>query len=83
MSFVPPPDKKKTGKICYIGDLTMTNADMDSSIHRGFTIGRGKTLYWYMVWHGSGNVSVYRQDDGEGLVRRWLSGDQIITVHFH
>lgn len=77
-----PASKMRTGKICYITDLTGTNSDLDSDIHKGFTIGKGKTLYWYMVWHGSGNVTVYRQADGEGLVKRYLSGDQEITIHF-
>lgn len=77
-----PESKKRTGKICYISTLTGINSDMDSDIHKGFTVGKGKTLYWYMVWHNSGNVTVYRQNDGEGLVKRYLSGDQEITIHF-
>lgn len=82
MDFIAPENKKNTGKICNITDLTLINRDLDSDIHKGFTVGKGKTLYWYMVWHKSGNVSVYRHSDGEGLVKRYLSGDQEITIHF-
>lgn len=75
-----PSSKKNTGKICFIGELTGTHADLDPDLHEGFTIGRGKTMYWYMIWHGktSGNVTVY-SITGQ---RRYLSGDQEITVHF-
>ena len=77
--FKAPESKKTTGKICFIGDLTLTNRDLDSDIHKGFTIGKGKTLYWMMIWHGSGNVSVYSI---ETTGKRYLSGDTEITVHF-
>jgi len=77
-----PDNKKVTGKICFISDLTLTNCDLDSEIHLGFTIGTGKTLYWYITWTQNGHAFVYRQGDGEGLFRRWVSGDQEITVHF-
>lgn len=79
-----PDSKKVTGKICFISDLTLTKCDLDSSIHKGFTIGRGKKMYFMMVWHSSGNVTVYECDGHElALKRRWLSGDTDITVHFH
>ncbi len=78
-----PEFKKNTGKICFIGDLTGTNSDLDGEIHHGFTIGKGKTMYWYMIWHSkSGNVTVYGDKDGGGMRRRYLSGDQEITIHF-
>ena len=79
-----PDSKKVTGKICFIGELTLTNCDLDHRIHEGFTIGKGKRMYWMMLWHGSGNVTVFSKD-GKGdtvLPRRWLSGDTEITVHF-
>lgn len=79
--FKIPISKKNTGKISFITDLTATNSDMDSNIHKGFTIGKGKTLYWYITWCKSGNAMVYRETD-EGLVKRYVSGDQEITVHF-
>jgi hypothetical protein len=74
-----PESKKTTGKICFIGDLTGTNADLDDDIHEGFTIGKGKTLYWMMIWHKSGHVTVYSKDNA---TPRWISGDTIITIHF-
>ena len=78
-----PDSKKVTGKICFIGDLTLTNADLDAEIHKGFTIGRGKTMYWMMIWHGSGNVTVFTTGNtNEEIRRRWISGDTMITVHF-
>lgn len=41
-------------------------------------------MYWMMIWHGSGNVTVFRNDDeaGHALIRRWLPGDTEITIHF-
>jgi hypothetical protein len=72
--------KKKSGKICFISaELTLTNMDLDNSIHEGFTVGNGKKMYWMMIWHPSGHVTVFGRDDES---RRWLSGDTIITVHF-
>ena len=78
-----PDSKKVTGKICFIGDLTLTNCDLDSDIHEGFTIGKGKTMYWMMIWHKSGHVTVFNRD-GTNLIlkKRWISGDTEITVHF-
>lgn len=37
-----PDNKKVTGKICTITDLTLINADLDDNIHEGFTVGKGK-----------------------------------------
>lgn len=75
-----PDSKKVVGKICHITDLTLTNCDLDSDIHEGFTIGKGKTLYWMMIWHASsGNVTVFSK---ETCASRYLSGDAEITVHF-
>lgn len=78
--FQVPKSKTTTGPICFIGDLTLTNGDLDSDIHLGFTIGRGHIMYWMMIWHGSGNVTVIPAENP--TYRRWLSGDQEITVHF-
>lgn len=73
-----PESKKVTGKICFIGDLTLLNADLNSTYHKGFTVGSGKVLYWEMIWHSkSGNVTVYNKS-----AKRYLSGDQEITIHF-
>jgi len=74
-----PESKKRTGRICDIVSLTAVNGDLDSDIHEGFTVGKGKTMYWTMVWHSWGNVTVYAIN-GDG--RRWLPGDTEITVHF-
>ena len=57
-----PDSKKVTGKICFIGDLTYTNRDLQPDIHLGFTIGKGKVFYWMMIWHKSGNVTVYPKE---------------------
>lgn len=76
-----PDDRKMRGKICFISaELTLTNRDLDVDFHQGFTIGKGKTLYWMMIWHPSGNVTVFPY--GGPLRRRWISGDTEITVHF-
>jgi hypothetical protein len=72
--------KSVSCKICYITDNTGTG-DLDSYIHKGFTIGNGKQLYWMMTWHGSGHVTVYSNDD-KPLRRRWINGDTIITIHW-
>jgi hypothetical protein len=79
--FEMPESKTTTGKICFISSkLTLTNCDLDSDIHKGFTIGKGKKLYWYLIWHPSGNVTVYPADGK--MYGRWISGDTEITVHF-
>jgi len=80
-----PESKKMTGKICFISsNLTLTGGDLDSYIHKGFTIGKGKQLYWMMIWHGSGNVTVFTGDNNSSKQprKRWISGDTEITVHF-
>lgn len=76
-----PDSKKVTGKIGFIGDLTLTNCDLDPAIHKGFTIGKGKTMYFMMIWHPSCHVTVY-SNDGKPMRGRWISGDTEITVHF-
>ena len=55
------------------------NQDLQFGVHKGFTIGKGKTLYWMMIWHSTGNVTVYSAD---GERPRWISGDTEITIHF-
>ena len=75
-----PDCKKITGKICFIGDLTCTNRDLQPDVHKGFTIGHGKVFYWMMIWHKSGNVTVIPRDNPG--YRRWLRGDTEITIHF-
>lgn len=83
--FVVPESKKVNGKICNIGDLTLTNADLDPDIHKGFTIGKnGRQMYFMMIWHSWGNVTVFTTDeDNREMRKRWLKGDTEITVHFH
>jgi len=80
MREVKIPESKKTKcKICFITDNTGTG-DMDSDYHKGFTIGdKGKTLYWEMIWHSSGHVTVF---SGLGKSGRWISGDTEITIHW-
>lgn len=77
-----PIDKKTTCKICYITDNTGTG-DLDNEYHKGFTIGRGKQLYWMMIWHGSGHVTVFTAgEDGKQPRARWINGDTLITIHW-
>ena len=80
-----PESKKVTCKICYITDNTGFDYpnDLDSEYHKGFTIGKGKKMYWMMIWHpNSGNVTVYSSGDSEYPTARWLPGDTEITIHF-
>lgn len=77
-----PESKKVTCRICELTDHTGAYfpSDMDYDTHEGLTIGKGKAMYWMMIWHPSGNCTVFsKEKDG---VRRWLSGDQEITIHF-
>lgn len=77
-----PENKKIICKICYLQDHTGTG-DLDEDYHLGFTVGKGKAMYWMMIWHGSGNVTIYRCDtEGNDLRPRWISGDTKITIHF-
>jgi hypothetical protein len=86
-NWMKPDSGKVTIPICYMGDYTGCNiadtfypADLTCGIHKGITIGNGKTLYWMMVWHGkSGNVTVYNNKASYG---RYISGDQLITIHW-
>lgn len=75
-----PDDYKMTGFIYELpSKLTLSNADLDDDYHEGFTIGKGKTLYWMLIWHKSGHCTVFSR---EGVKPRWINGDTIITVHF-
>lgn len=81
-----PEGKKVTCQICSLGDHTGTYypTDLDDNYHIGFTIGKGKAMYWMMTWHSkSGNVTVFRSDtEGNDLRPRWIPGDSLITIHF-
>lgn len=66
-------------KICFLQEYTR-NADLDSDLHEGFTIGKGKILYWCFVWHSTGNVTCHPKKHGG--YPRWITGDTIITVHW-
>ena len=77
--------KKVTCPICRIYDNTGNGngGDMDSDIHKGFTIGKGKKLYWMIIWTQKGNAFVYSMEEDEEFPRRrWVGGDQLITIHF-
>ena len=54
--------------------------DLDSSLHKGFTVGKGKKMYWYFFWHKTGNATIY--DTSYPLNKRFIKGDQLITIHF-
>jgi len=70
---------QRTCKICFYGDNTGTNGDLDYDIHKGFTIGKGKQLYCELIWSKNGNVRVYPLS---GKSPRWIKGDTEITIHF-
>ena len=87
-NYLRPPSGKATCPICFIGDFTghkiedgiQIPSDMDDEAHKGFTIGKGKTLYWMMIWHTvSGHVSVVNM---EATYKKWIHGDTEITIHF-
>lgn len=86
--FLKPPTGKVNCLICHIGDFTgyvdIKNkrnypSDMDADIHKGFTIGKGRTLYFMMIWHKSGHVTVFNKKASYG---RWIAGDTEITIHW-
>lgn len=60
----------------YIG-----NEDLDARIHEGFTVGRGKVMYFLMIWHSSGACTVYPTEQYINSPR-YLRGDEMITIHF-
>lgn len=77
--------KTITCRICDLADNTGKDipSDLDNDIHYGFTIGKGKALYWMRRWHSSGHVTVYRADNkGQELIKRYLNGDTLVTIHF-
>lgn len=72
-------DTKKI--VCRACDLTeKINGDLNSHLHEGFTIGRrGKIMFWYFIWHSTGNASVVTSEiPGK---KRFIRGDQTITIH--
>jgi hypothetical protein len=73
-----------TCSACELGDYIKNQyghpIDLDFRLHKGFTIGAGKKLYWYFIWHPSGNATVY---DSPPRNKRYIKGDQLITVHFN
>lgn len=72
-----PENFTATCKICHLQDYT-GNKDLDDH-HKGFTIGKGRQLYYMFVWHSTGNVTVYSLKGQSG---RWISGDTLITIHY-
>ncbi len=86
--FLKPPGGTIICPICFMGDFTgyvdpnnglKYPSDLDANIHKGFTIGKGRTLYWMMIWHKSGHVTVV---NAEATYKRWLPGDTEITIHW-
>lgn len=68
-----------TCKACFLTDTI--DGDLDGNIHKGFTVGeKGKIMYWYFIWHGTGNASIYTA--GYPMKRSYIKGDQIIKIHF-
>ncbi len=54
--------------------------DLTPELHKGFTIGNGSIMYWYFIWHTTGNFTAYSDD--VNIWPRWCRGDQLITIHF-
>lgn len=72
------PCKTVTCGINVYQDFTY-NRDLNPNIHKGFTIGKGKTLYFSMIWHKSGHVTVYPINGNRG---RYIDGGSEITIHW-
>jgi hypothetical protein len=84
--WVKPPSGKVTLPICFMSDFTGRKIgdrrypdDLEYNVHHGFTVGQGKTMYWMMIWHNSGHVTVFNK---ETPARRYMDGGTIITIHF-
>lgn len=75
--------KTVTCKLCELWDNTGNGSDMDPRIHDGFSVGKGKKLYWYIVWSKTGMATVYADGRPSGkFTRRTLHPDTEITIHF-
>jgi hypothetical protein len=76
-----PETKNTTCEVCFLTENTGTyySSDLDNNFHKGFTIGSGKQLYWELIWHNSGHVTVYPLSGKSG---RYIKGDTVITIHF-
>lgn len=68
-----------TCQLCHHQDY-IGNADLVPEKHLGFTVGRGKVMYFLMIWHSSGNVTVFPVDDKKHYPR-FLTG--LETIHIH
>jgi hypothetical protein len=73
-------DRTVKCQLCFLQEHT-DNKDLDGNVHEGFTIGKGKALYFLYVWHQSGNASVYSVKEGVHS-GRYVKGDVDITIHF-
>ena len=71
--------KVATCRLCDITDVT-GGLDLHPSLHEGFTIGNGKTMYWYIVWTKNGNATVYKPEANPN--GRFVEGNTIITIHY-
>ena len=50
---------------------------------KGFSVGNGKALYWYITPTQNGMYKCYRQyDNGEVGLPRYLSPSQIVKLHY-
>ncbi len=54
------------------------NRDLNSEYHIGFTLKNGRTMYWYMIWHNSGNCTIAN----DNASKRWVDGNSEITIHW-
>lgn len=92
VGWVVPVEKTAKCRICFLGDHTGLKckdtsgsvhtipSDLNSDVHIGFKVGtNGRQIYWMMIWHNMGNVTVYSAD---GKSSRWLSGDTEIEILF-
>lgn len=86
-SYWNVPDNKKT--VCPISHYSDNTgyehegmvypSDLDSDIHEGITIGNGNKMYWMMIWHESGHVTLFSADKASP---QWIDGDTEVTIHF-
>lgn len=68
-----------TCKACELHDHT-AGWDLDPDWAEGFTVGNGKVMYWYFIWHSTGNATVYTPETN--MRKRYIKGDQIINIYF-
>lgn len=70
---------KITCKACELYEHT-DGLELDPEWAEGFTVGNGKILYWYFIWHSTGNCTIYTNEFPAR--KRFINGETLITIHF-